>query len=195
MNHPIEPFIATYTGGKAYPLGLDPETVRIQDIAHSLSQQCRFAGHTTQFWSVAAHSVEVSRRVQQALVKNIATPEYNPSVARQVILTALLHDASEAYLQDIVRPIKPLVQGYAQWEANVQRAIATRFNLFDPIPDLVHEVDDAIVKDEVANFFPAGSAAWKRYGITTCNEYRTLLPLEPVVAEQRFLERFWELTR
>ncbi len=202
----LAPFIATFSGGRAYPLGLDPEAVLIEDIAHSLSQQCRYAGHTSEFWSVGAHSLEVSRRIEQRYADlNMGRcpkdPEWaNPAWfygcddARIAALCGLLHDACEAYLQDIVKPVKPLVQGYDKWEANVELAIAERFSLPMPFPHVVKMVDDEMVRHEVANFFPAGSAAWKRYGITNREDYDRLLPLDPKVAERRFLARFKELT-
>ena len=204
MSHPIDPFIALSTGGKFYPLGTDPDRVDIRDIAHSLSQQCRYAGHTSEFWSVAAHSLEVSRRVEERCREwlrdnNDPSSPYHLrldaalgySTPERAALVALLHDASETYLQDIVRPIKPLVHGYAQWEESCERAIAQRFGLPHPWGHLVKAVDDAMVQDEVAQFFPPGSAAWKRYGITERRDYLT--PLSPLVARTLFLDRFYEL--
>ena len=115
MSHQVNPFIALSTGGRFYPLGPDPERVDIRDIAHSLSNQCRYAGHTSSFWSVAAHSLEVSRRVERILFTHFHLPPLNApdgegaagddNRRRTIALTGLLHDASETYLQDIVRPI------------------------------------------------------------------------------------------
>jgi len=191
MSHPpIDPFIALSTGGKFYPLGPDPDRIDVRDIAHSLSQQCRYAGHTSAFWSVAAHSLEVANRIER---------KYAYALSRDALakttLVALLHDASEAYLQDVVRPVKPLVFGYREWEANVERAIAQRFGLAHPWPDVVKAFDDGIVIDEVANFFPEGSAAWQRYGIRSRIDHAVLMPLEPARAEEAFLKRFEELQR
>lgn len=195
MSQHVDPFIALSTGGKFYPLGPDPDRIDIRDIAHSLSQQCRYAGHTSAFWSVAAHSLEVSRRVVEKYCYSKSAPEFSGVAVAVLGLEALLHDASEAYLQDIVRPVKPLVHGYAMWEANVERAIAQRFKLAHPWADCVKEVDDAIVLDEVANFFAPGSAAWARYDIRRREDYYTLIPLEPREAEQMFLDRFTDLQR
>lgn len=196
MSRPIEPFIALSTGGKFYPLGPDPDRIDVRDIAHSLSQQCRYAGHTSAFWSVAAHSLEVSRRVERRYCGPFGyDPNTGPPLGRRIVaLAALLHDASEAYLQDVVRPIKPLVHGYYQWEANVERAIAQKYGLPHPWPDLVKAVDDEIVRDEVASFFPPGSAAWDRYGLASRDGCGVLIALDPKEAEERFLKRFYELT-
>ncbi len=99
----------TYSGKKFYQLDPLPEDIDIQDIAHALSRMCRFAGHTREFWSVAQHSLLVSR-----LAGEMYCPYHNNhrqhSVAYKTIcdieLAGLLHDASEAYLVDIPRPIK-----------------------------------------------------------------------------------------
>jgi len=89
-----EVWIATYTGGRFYPLDPRPEDVCIADIAHSLSQICRFNGQTLQFYSVAQHSVLVSKLLGQG----------GPSPIHEFM--GLKHDAAEAYLCDLVRPIK-----------------------------------------------------------------------------------------
>jgi hypothetical protein len=82
-------WIQTFSGVQMHPLDPRPEDVRIDDIAHALSNLCRFTGHTRTFYSVAQHSVLVSRNVP-------------PPAA----LLGLLHDAAEAYLSDIARPWK-----------------------------------------------------------------------------------------
>lgn len=82
-------WIQTFTGKRFFPLDPKTEDVDIQDIAHALSLLCRFNGHCNQFYSVAQHSV---------LVSKLVAPEHR--------LAALLHDATEAYLSDIPRPIK-----------------------------------------------------------------------------------------
>lgn len=195
----LEPFLATYTGGKFYPLGPDPDRVNIRDIAHSLSQQCRYAGHTSEFWSVAAHSLEVSRRVESYLLDG--DPRQNmrrslgPQFIRQHALTALLHDASEAYLVDIPKPIKPLLLLYAEFEANIEAAVANKYGTLFPMPQLVADVDHDMVRTEVANFYGPGSEAWARYGLDHTNAALepVLVPLDPREGESQFIQRFVEL--
>lgn len=124
-------WIRTFTGKKVTPMSLEPEMVDIRDIAHSLSRQCRYNGHTAGFISVAAHSIEVMK----------LTIERSPSLA----LEALLHDAAEAYLGDLVRPLKrhPDFQPvYMAAEQLAEQAIAEALNLEFPIPALVMECDN-----------------------------------------------------
>lgn len=121
----------TFTGRKIHPLNPDPSEIYIEDIAHALSMICRFNGHCTRFYSVAEHSVRVARLV--------------PPMDR---LSALLHDASEAYLCDVARPIKPHLAGYAALESRMERAIATRFNAPYPWSAAIHKADAVMLATE-----------------------------------------------
>ncbi|MEO4031068.1 phosphohydrolase [Chromobacterium vaccinii] len=96
------------------PIRPNPADIRIEDIAHALSNVCRFNGHTRQFYSVAQHSVIVSTLVPNHLA-----------------LAALFHDGSEAYISDVTRPVKPYLEGYACIEQRIQDAIGAAFNI-DP---------------------------------------------------------------
>ena len=111
-------WIQTFTGKKFDLLNPDPEMVCIRDIAHSLSHICRFGGHTDRFYSVAQHSLIVSQCCQ-------------PWDA----LWGLLHDASEAYVGDITRPLKYELPEYSQIERRIQATIATRFGLIGRDPN------------------------------------------------------------
>jgi hypothetical protein len=107
-------WIQTATGKAFDPFDADPAAICIEDIAHALSNVCRFTGHCRQFYSVAQHSVEVATRLPHELQA-----------------AALLHDASEAYLTDLPRPIKKLPQFkfYREAEERLQLAIYRRFGL------------------------------------------------------------------
>jgi hypothetical protein len=111
--------IFTFSGGFMRPLDPQPEDILIEDIAHALANQCRWTGHVAEFFSVAEHSMNVAKLVPEELR-----------------LTALLHDASEAYLADLARPIKKapgLGEVYLEVEARLEAAIAERFGI-DPDP-------------------------------------------------------------
>lgn len=130
-------FIQTFTGRQFWPLDPRPDEVHIEDIAHALSNQCRFAGHVLRRYSVAEHSVHIGRWL----------------LARYPVeraLWGLLHDGSEAYLVDVPRPIKPHLTGYAAAELRVMAAICTRFSLPLDMPYAVKEADDRILIDERA---------------------------------------------
>lgn len=139
-------WMQTFTGRKFWPLDPRPEEVFIEDIAHSLSMQCRYAGHCQKFYSVAEHSV---------LVAQVIEPEF--------ALYGLLHDAAEAYLVDVPRPVKPYLTGYAEAEDRVWRAICARFNLDPDNKDAIEAIkraDNAVLAAEQPILMPNPPEPW-----------------------------------
>jgi hypothetical protein len=134
-------FMATYTGRKYWPCDPRPEEVFIEDIAHSLSLQCRYAGHCILHYSVAEHSVLIARWLRA---------KYGPLTA----FYGLLHDAPETYCVDVPRPLKPWLANYKEIEQRNWLAISQRFGLTAEIPDIVHEADTRIIGDELVNMRP-----------------------------------------
>ncbi len=134
-------FMQTATGRKFWPMDPRADEVVIEDIAHSLSMQCRYAGHILRFYSVAEHSVLIARHLRG---------QYD----EQTSLWGLLHDASEAYLVDVPRPVKPYLTGYKAAEAKVMAAVCERFGLQHDMPPEVHEADERIIADELVNLVP-----------------------------------------
>lgn len=133
-------WIQTAMGRQFWPMDPRADEVHLDDIAHALSMLCRFGGHCLRFYSVAEHSVLMAR----------AAPD------RRLALWALLHDASEAYLVDVPRPIKPFLFGYDVAEARIMNAVAVRFHLHLGLPDEVKRLDRAILMDEqLQNMAPA----------------------------------------
>jgi len=134
-------WIKTYTGRFIQPLALKPDDIDILDIAHALSRICRFGGHCNGVLNVAAHSVRVLNRFMTA----------SPTATAQEKLTALLHDASEAYLGDIPRPLKihPQFAFYREAEMRAEAVIAKRFGLLYPMPATVKQADDAELSNEL----------------------------------------------
>lgn len=130
-------WLQTYTGKTFHPMDPRVQDVDIRDIAHSLSMQCRYAGHCRRFYSVAEHSVLIAR--------------WLVGKQRDAALYGLLHDASEAYLVDVPRPVKPYLTGYHDAEARVQAAVWARFGLYAAVPAIVKEADDRILADELVN--------------------------------------------
>ena len=116
-------WIETYTGKRFYPLDPDPSSVDIEDIAHALSNLCRFTGHCREFYSVATHSILCSAEARAYY--------WRDSDARMGLL-ALLHDAAEAYCSDIAYPIKPHLTGYAEIEGRIMQAIYKGLGITPP---------------------------------------------------------------
>lgn len=127
-------WIETYTGKKFYPLNPHPEDVDIIDIAHSLSMQCRFNGHSRVFYSVAEHSIIVAKELS--------------GYSKLIQLYGLLHDAAEAYLCDLPRPLKNQIKDYRPFETQVQEVIWKAFNLPSPTESdrkILQDMDNCIL--------------------------------------------------
>lgn len=126
-------WMLTISGVQFYPNDPRPEDVRSEDIAWSLSRMCRFGGHVTcEHYSVAEHSM---------LVASILPPHLR--------LQGLLHDATEAYCQDLIRPVKRTVGfAYTVVEAGIWRAIAARYGLPEELDLLVTQADNAVLLAE-----------------------------------------------
>lgn len=129
--------IQTYSGKYINPLDPDPASIDLMDIAHALSLINRFTGHTTAPMSVAQHSSYVSD------LCGIDAAE------------GLLHDASEAYLADLARPIKgqKYMKFYRSAEAKLMEVIFDKYDLLWPLPDRVKEADNILLHSELRDFF------------------------------------------
>ncbi|OZI09210.1 hypothetical protein BWI93_05235 [Siphonobacter sp. BAB-5385] len=124
--------IRTYTGKYVNVFEPDPETICIEDIAHALSNMPRFGGHLPEFYSVAQHSIRCAQLVPDHLK-----------------LSALMHDASEAYLMDLPRPIKKNLGnfGYAETEERLMGVIAQKFG-FQLNSKEVKAADERVLTEE-----------------------------------------------
>lgn len=168
------------TGGKwVYPLDLRPEDIDIRDIALSLSKQCRFIGHTKEFYSVAQHSVIVSK---------IVSPEN--------ALWGLLHDAAEAYIGDISRPVKKCLQTVApgaliSLENGIEAAVAERFGLPWPMPAEVKHADIVAVFTEKRDLLHPTDLDWGRGPEPLQGK---IIPWSWNIAFTKFMVRYHELT-
>jgi 5'-deoxynucleotidase YfbR-like HD superfamily hydrolase len=172
-------WIQTFTGRRFWPLAPRVSDVCIEDIAHALSNLCRFTGHTLKFYSVAQHSL---------LCSYIVPPVDS--------LWALFHDAAEAYLVDFPRPVKyhpSFRQAYGDAEDRLARVIAEAFSLGWPMPDSVKRADRVLLETERRDVMRKTDLAWTYTG--DCEPLSlTIEPLPPDIAERWFLRRFKELT-
>lgn len=137
------PTMTTFTGKRFDFLTPDPETICIEDIAHGLAQSCRFQAQCQTFYSVAHHSVLVEQYVP--------FPHwYTGAQQRQLRQLALMHDAAEAYMGDICRPLKMLLPDYKVIQKRVEAAIVTRFKLevTQEYEDEIKDIDQRILANE-----------------------------------------------
>lgn len=174
-------WMQTYTGKKFYPLKPEKSKFCIEDIAHALSNICRFTGHCREFFSVAQHSVLVSQTI--------------PS---EYALLGLLHDASEAYLTDVARPIKqlPALSKYRILEDRIQKLIYKTFgvngcNEYDGVVEL--KIFDNLILRNEAKCLNLLKSDWKHYELRDLK--LKIKPLLPKKAERAFLSRYSELKK
>lgn len=174
-----KPFITTYTGRRFYPFNPRAEDVCLEDIAHALSMQCRFSGHVRAFYSVAEHSVFVSK--------------YSPLEDR---LIGLLHDASEAYLQDMASPIKHSgrITGYLEAEERISKAIAAAFGL----PTIrktaaVQAAEELVYSAEVWAFMNKPKSLTELSRKMVCGVH--LQGWSPKLAEEAFLSNYHRIRK
>ncbi len=177
-------WMQTYTRRKFNPLEPDPALINELDIAHALSHICRFGGHTNEFYSVAQHSVIVSQCIESDLSGDVA-----------LCMIGLLHDASEAYIGDMIRPIKPFITGYGSIEYTLQNAIYNKFGLTPTIPQLAQLkcADESVLSAEAHS---------SRIMIGDIDNWRNrfprpwpdvIIPMAPADVKQMWLSRFTEL--
>lgn len=159
----------TYTGKEVYPVDLRVEDIDIRDIAHALSLACRFGGHIASHYSVAEHSVRVAT-----------------ILPRDLQLWGLLHDATEAYLGDMVRPLKCMMPEYKKVEERAMRVIAARYGMDWPEPPEVKKADNILLATERRDLFPGGRV-WR---LEESPLTSTITPLSAVHAEELFLDMF-----
>jgi uncharacterized protein len=157
---------------------LDPwnSEFTIEDIAQGLSNICRFSGQCKDFYSVAEHSIHVCDTVEEFQ------------------LEALLHDAAEAFIGDITRPLKQLLPEYKEIEANVEDAISLRFNLDPRSKSVVKAADLHVLAAEQAQLMPTGTDFW----VTPSNVKPAAIEigfLPPKEVRKVFLDKFSSLTR
>jgi hypothetical protein len=166
-------WIQTFTGKQFWPLTPRVEDVDVRDIAHSLSLQCRFNGHCRLFYSVAEHSVRVSRAVSTGMAP-----------------WGLLHDAAEAYLTDLPRPVKARLTEFQGLEERLLEVIARAFGLPWPMPAAVQEADDVLLATEARDLMAPPPCSWE---LSAEPLLERIVPVSAERAEELFLARYREL--
>ncbi|BBE51168.1 hypothetical protein OYT1_ch1621 [Ferriphaselus amnicola] len=166
--------------------------IEIEDIAHALAHTCRFGGHTRKFYSVAQHSVLVSKHLYQMSLEKNTFEDTGGVTRRGLCLSGLLHDAAEAFIGDIPAPLKRLLPDYQQIEQRVEQAIFPVFGMLYPLPAAVKHADLRLLATERRDLMPEHDEAWECLrGIEPLPD--SIDPWIPQVAFVRFMERYEEL--
>lgn len=170
-------FIQTLSGKHFDYLNAQTDDVDIEDIATALSNICRFAGHLPEFYSVAQHSVLCSQIVPQ---------EY--------AFEALMHDAAQAYCQDIPAPLKRLLPDYRRIETLVDDLIRSKFGLPLHQSDLVKYADLTMLATERRDLEIDDGTYWPILEGIPASDIIQINPLRPGQAYGLFMNRFNELS-
>lgn len=173
-------YLETYTGMDIDVVNPDPTRIIIEDIAHALSNICRYGGHSSYFYSVGQHSIIVSREIERL--------GYGPGIQ----LYGLLHDASEAYICDIPRPTKKNIIGYLEMETNMQNTIYKALDIEKPdtnITNIVTIVDYEVLQYEARRLMKKHS--WAKDNCIKIDADIKYMPMKEVKKE--FLKMYEKL--
>jgi len=178
------PFITTNSGVPFFVKDCNVADVPLGDIAHSLALSCRFNGHIRCHYSVAEHSVLVSRLVELD----------GGSVEEQ--LMALFHDASEAFLPDLPRPFKHLVPAFGEYEERILQNLFEELDLPYPLTERINYFDSHIVRFEAAALYPYPPEWIKAYDDLSDQMRKVIdhfIGVSPAVARVMFTNRLARL--
>jgi hypothetical protein len=168
--------ITTFTGKAFNVIHPNVNDIDIIDISHALSCLCRWNGHVQIPYSVAQHSMFVVNNLKTNLT-------YSDN---RIFLAGLLHDASEAYLSDIARPLKLYFTQYKEIEDRLMNCIAEKFEFDYPLDSVVKRSDDYALQWE-----------WKKFILTKDNWYLNWafkLQYSKLI-ERKFLKMYYELIK
>lgn len=169
-------FIQTLSGKKFDYIHSTVDDIDIEDIANALSNICRFAGHLPEFYSVAQHTVLCSQIVQ---------PEF--------AFEALMHDAAEAYVQDLPAPLKRLLPEYQRIETMVDDLIRAKYSLPLKHSPVVKYADLIMLATERRDLEIDDGTEWPMLQGIPCSDIIQISPLRPGQAYGLFMNRFNEL--
>lgn len=171
-------WIQTYSGIQFWPLNPRQEDVRLEDIAHALSLMCRFNGHCRRFYSVAQHSVLVSSEMKKQGFEG------------NVLVAALFHDAAEAYLPDICRPIKGAWKEFKSIESKLLSVIYEAFNIDCPTFSeckAIKGCDNVLLATEARDLLGPLHLSWIYPAVPLETK---VIPWTSEVSERKFLLEF-----
>lgn len=153
----------------------DPSTIEVKSIAAALSKVCRFGGHCPQFYSVAEHCVHATV---------LACRE---GYVGDALVAVFLHDAAEAYIGDMVKPLKITMPQYGEVEQRIEAAIEVAFRVdFAKWMQVIKRFDRAMLKAEKVTMWPEDTEKWA--GFSEIEDREIALHFwEPSEAEMQFL--------
>lgn len=169
--------VTTYTGKHFNPVEPDVEKIDIRDIAHALSMTCRGNGHVKTYFSVGQHCINCAREAEER------------GYPASVILACLLHDAGEAYMSDVPRPLKPFMPQYVEAEERLLQTIYRKYlgeTLKREEEKMVKEIDDDLLYYDMKELF--GEILNREAPELKINLDYTVVPFEQV--ERTYLELF-----
>lgn len=153
----------------------DPASIEIGSIAAALGKICRFGGHCPNFYSVAEHCVHATALAERY------------GFTGEALQAVLLHDAAEAYVGDMVKPLKNLIPQYVTAEKQMEEAIQIAFRIdFEKWSNVVKRFDRAMLKVEKVTMWPEDRETWQGFSDIT-DEQVNLLYWGPMMAEAKFL--------
>lgn len=167
-------WITTASGRNVYLADPRPEDIDVEDIAHALSHLCHWVGHARRFISIAEHSVLVSHQFG------------HPGEA----LWGLLHDAPEAYLGDVSRPLKRMLPEYSRLEALWMAAIRDAIHLPHSEPPDLKRADNAVLMAEAEQLMPNPDDYREHFGAPADARVESW---DHEYARWRFLQRYQDL--
>lgn len=169
--------VTTYTGKHFNPVEPDVQKIDIRDIAHALSMTCRGNGHVKTYFSVGQHCINCAREAEER------------GYSARVILACLLHDAGEAYMSDVPRPLKPFMPQYLEAEERLLQMIYRKY-LGEPLSEeeawAVKDIDDDLLYYDMKELL--GEIIKEEAPELKINLDYTVVPFEQV--ERTYLELF-----
>ena len=139
-HEPFGPWMLTFSGRQFYVADPQLESIVIEDVAHSLSNLCRFAGAVKTFYSVAQHSLSVEEEVERIIGKDDWTVD--------VRLKSLIHDVGEVFCSDVPRPVRKLVPKFNRIENRIWKAVCQKYDLEPKWEDVITDADDTVLLAE-----------------------------------------------
>lgn len=182
-----DPWMLTASGCKLYFLHPDPLALNLADVAHHCGNLCRFTGAMSQFYSVAQHNVMVGQLVKQALDDegvDRESPEYWDQ-----ILAALLHDAEEAYTNDLSSPLKVAIRGKYKWIATaIRRLLFEKYGVdWAYYNKTVKDADNIAILIERYYFMPKHQD-WPGASIHEMRKYPKPPFMDPITASKNYAD-------